>query len=155
MEMSLAQKCQMAIRGESGYGDLLVQHMCCGFPMAPRGNALPKKCLCPPTVTLAQYGFECKTGNKLFCSNVNVGGDITRPLNEPSNMAGANFSMTKDAYRNNPDVRYKIFERDSKSFPLNKLKTNPDTLKYLKTFMENDLQLRCKYEKKSYCHNFV
>ena len=30
------------------------------------------------------------------------------PLDQPSNMLGANFSMTKDAFRDNPTVRYEV-----------------------------------------------
>ena len=105
--MTLAQKCIAVIQGQSGFGYLLRQHVCCGIPIAPRGT-LPKRCICPPTVSLDQAGYNCETGNKLLCGGRDVGGNILLPLDQPSNMLGANFSMTKDAFRDNPTVRYEV-----------------------------------------------
>jgi len=103
-EFSLAQKCSIAITGQSGYGEKLVAHMCCGFPLSPRG-VVPHRCVCPPRVELMQKDFNCHTGNKLLCDNKDVGGNIMLKLDDPNNMLGANYSFTKDAYRDNPHVR--------------------------------------------------
>lgn len=106
-EFALAQKCSMAILGNSGYGEMIYKHMCCSFPLPGRG-VLPSRCVCPPRVELEQSGFNCNTGNKILCNKQDVGGNIMLSLNEPSNMLGANYSLTKDAYRDNPTVRLKI-----------------------------------------------
>eukprot|EP00607_Mallomonas_marina_P003626 CAMPEP_0182440272 /NCGR_PEP_ID=MMETSP1167-20130531/86954_1 /TAXON_ID=2988 /ORGANISM="Mallomonas Sp, Strain CCMP3275" /LENGTH=624 /DNA_ID=CAMNT_0024634177 /DNA_START=836 /DNA_END=2711 /DNA_ORIENTATION=- len=81
-EFSLAQKCSMAITGNSGYGQKLFHHMCCSFPLSPRGS-LPTRCVCPPKVHLSQWGFNCREGNKVLCNEQNVGGNIHLPLDLP------------------------------------------------------------------------
>ncbi len=66
LEFAVAQKCDLAIVGESGYGNLVYQHMCCGFPLSGRGE-VPHRCICPPKVRLEQHGYDCKNGNPLAC----------------------------------------------------------------------------------------
>ena len=116
-EMVLGQKCLVMIEGQSGFGEMLREHMCCNMPLAPRG-LLPKRCLCPPTVSLDQFEFDCDTGNKLLCDGINKGGNIMLPLDLPSNMLGANFSTTRAVYRDNPKVHYKSIDAPTISFNL-------------------------------------
>jgi hypothetical protein len=88
----------MAITGESNYAGKIMSHMCCGFPLSQRGQ-MPHRCICPPQVKLEQGGFDCKKGNAIMCDDpTKKGGDITRPLNDPSNMLGANFSLKAEAF---------------------------------------------------------
>jgi len=115
--MVLGQKCLVMIEGQSGFGEMLREHMCCNMPLAPRG-LLPKRCLCPPTVSLDQFEFDCDTGNKLLCDGINKGGNIMLPLDLPSNMLGANFSTTRAVYRDNPKVHYKSIDAPTISFNL-------------------------------------
>ena len=84
-----------------------MKHMCCGFPLAPRGS-MPSRCVCPPKVELMQKDFNCESGNKLLCGNKDVGGNIHMAIGTPSNMLGANYSFTKDAYRDNPHIRLQV-----------------------------------------------
>jgi len=104
-EFSIAQQCSMAIVGDSGYAEKLMDHMCCQFPSNPRGS-LPSRCICPPEIRLEQWGFNCEAGNKVLCNNQDVGGNIHKKLGDPTNMLGANFSFTKDAFRKDPWASY-------------------------------------------------
>jgi len=99
-EYTLAQKCDLMIMGNSGYGDLVFNHMCCGFPLHDRG-ATPQRCLCPPKVRVEQGGFTCENGNTIVCDDkyADRGGDITMKLDDPRNTRGANFSKTKDVFQ--------------------------------------------------------
>jgi hypothetical protein len=103
LEFALAQKCDLMIMGNSGYGDMVYNHMCCGFPLHDRGK-VPQRCICPPKVRMEQSGFTCEKGNVLLCGDVFRGGDITKKLDDPSNMAGANFSKTKSAIKQDTRV---------------------------------------------------
>ena len=98
LEFALSQKCDLMIQGNSGFGDLVFNHMCCKFPIHDRGE-LPQRCLCPPKVRLKQTGFTCEQGNKLFCGKKNRGGEVHKKLDDPENMLGANFSRTKEAIK--------------------------------------------------------
>lgn len=104
VEYVLAQQCDLMIMGDSGYGDLVYNHMCCGFPLHDRGVA-PHRCICPPKIRLHQGGFTCDRGNQALCGNPDHrGGDITKSLNDPTNNKGANFSLTADAFLSNTEV---------------------------------------------------
>ena len=146
-EFALSQKCSMAILGNSGYGNMLYSHMCCSFPMSPRGS-LPTRCVCPPHVEINQGDFNCKTGNKLLCDNKDVGGNIMIRLDDPKNMLGANYSFTKDAFRNDPDVTYHIPGHGSMDFPLHRLKENKEDFQ---TKLKEKISLAtsevCKYRR--------
>jgi hypothetical protein len=103
-EFALAQQCDLAIVGDSSFAERIYSHMCCNFPLQRRGY-VPQRCICPPRIRLQQRGFGCENGNKLLCDDPNLkGGDITRPLDDPSNMKGARFSFTKDAFKNKTKV---------------------------------------------------
>ena len=72
LEFALAQKCSMAIKGMSSYGDKMEAHMCCGFPLHSMGS-LPQRCICPPTVQVNQLGFgSCEAGNLILCRNMSI-----------------------------------------------------------------------------------
>jgi hypothetical protein len=137
-EMALAQKCDILISGESGYADRLRGHMCCNSPLQSRGQ-VPQRCICPPIVRLEQYGFLCEDGNPLLCGDMsNNGGDITRPLDDPSNMRAGNFSQTKAAFLN----RTKGFMAFGDEEPLRfnsmdwgKLKSSPELIAYRRKMM--------------------
>ena len=135
----------MGILGESGYGYLLRHHMCCGFPSAPRGSTLPRKCICPPTVHLQQTAFSCKEGNELDCvkdKGVNIGGSVSKPLDDPLNMYGANFSFTSKVYRQNPKIWYRVFGGHSGDYNLISLQSEPMKLK-LKQHIKEELNKQC------------
>ena len=105
-EFAMAQRCSMAIIGESNYAQRILAHMCCGFPLNQRG-VMPHRCVCPPYVKIEQGGFDCKKGNELMCADptgFKKGGDITRPLNDPSNMMGANYSLKSSAFMQSTNV---------------------------------------------------
>lgn len=150
-EFALAQKCAMAIVGESGYGNLLRSHMCCGFPLHPRGSMIARtsKCVCPPAVILKQWDFNCKHGNKVLCNDQNVGGNLLLPLNDPNNMLGANYSMTKEAYRSDPEVRYEVVGEGTFRFPFKDLVTGRDkTLRsQLKEMSLKAVDVVCRYRR--------
>jgi hypothetical protein len=97
LEFALAQQCDLMIMGNSGYGDMVYNHMCCRFPLHTRGS-VPQRCICPPKVRLEQGGFTCKRGNKIMCNGIDRGGRVNKRLDDPANMGGANFSKTKDAF---------------------------------------------------------
>jgi hypothetical protein len=103
LEFALAQRSDLMIMGNSGYGDMVYNHMCCGFPLHTRGR-VPQRCVCPPKVRLEQGGFTCKTGNKLMCGSASRGGDVSKRLDDPENMRGANFSKTKEAFKTDVKV---------------------------------------------------
>jgi hypothetical protein len=99
VEFTLAQKSDLMIMGDSGYGDLVYSHMCCGYPLHDRGE-IPHRCICPPRVRVEQGGFTCKEGNKIICDENygSRGGDITIPLDDPRNTKGAEFSKTNSVF---------------------------------------------------------
>lgn len=106
LEFALATKCTMAITGDSNYASKIIEHMCCGFPLSSRGE-LPHRCHCPPYVKLEQHGFDCRRGNQIHCvdpTGVLKGGDITRPLNDPTNMLAANLSLQSSAFMSSTRV---------------------------------------------------
>jgi hypothetical protein len=115
LEFALAQQCDLMIQGTSGYGDLVYNHMCCHFPLHDRGG-LPQRCLCPPRVSLKQDGFTCAEGNSLLCGsgNEDMGGDISKRLDDPANMLAANFSKTKNATKQ--DTRVVLFPHSPPEF---------------------------------------
>mmetsp|Transcript_32219 Transcript_32219/g.32845 ORF Transcript_32219/g.32845 Transcript_32219/m.32845 type:complete len:466 (-) Transcript_32219:29-1426(-) len=117
-ELTLVQHGAMMVMGESGYGYLISRYMCCGFPLSPRGH-LPRRCICPPRIELHQAQFNCEEGNLIHCNDKDPGGNILLPLNDPQNMAGANFSLTKKAYRENPEVKFIVPGNDELHFALN------------------------------------
>lgn len=106
LEFALAQKCSLMIQGTSGYGDMVLNHMCCKFPLHDRGE-LPQRCLCPPKIRLKQDGFTCEKGNALLCGEKDKGGSMHKRLDDPTNMLGANFSKTKNATKQ--DTRVTLF----------------------------------------------
>ena len=123
-EFTLAQKCDLMIMGNSGYGDLVYNHMCCGFPLHDRGQ-LPQRCLCPPKVRLEQGGFSCEEGNTLVCPDgfQDKGGDITKPLDDPSNTKGANLSKTSQVFQTSENVKvWLTSEFEENSFMLADMK---------------------------------
>ena len=97
LEFALAQQCDLMIMGNSGYGNMVYNHMCCRFPLHTRGS-VPQRCICPPKVRLEQGGFTCQKGNKIMCGTADRGGRVNKRLDDPANMLGANFSKTKDAF---------------------------------------------------------
>ena len=103
LEFALAQRTDLMIMGNSGYGDMVYNHICCRFPLHVRGY-VPQRCICPPKVRLEQSGFTCEKGNKIMCGNQDRGGHVAKRLDDPSNMRGANFSFTKDAYKSDVKV---------------------------------------------------
>lgn len=106
LEFALAQQCDLMIQGNSGYGDLVFNHMCCKFPLHDRGE-VPQRCICPPKIRLKQDGFTCEQGNTLLCGDKDKGGDIHKRLDDPTNMLGANFSKTKNSTKQ--DTRITLF----------------------------------------------
>jgi hypothetical protein len=122
VEFALAQKCDLMIMGNSGYGDLAYNHMCCGFPLHDRGE-LPHRCICPPKVRLEQGGFTCEEGNTLVCGKDydTRGGDITKKLDDPSNTKGAIFSTTKNVFQSKGVKVWLTSEQQEKSFMLNEI----------------------------------
>ena len=105
-EFAMAQRCSMAIVGESNYAQKILAHMCCGFPLNQRG-VMPHRCVCPPYVLLEQTGFDCKKGNELSCANVtyyNKGGDFI----DPSSELAANYSFKTTAFISNTDVHLRV-----------------------------------------------
>ena len=95
VEVSLAQQCDLAVTGESEFGELLYQHMCCGFPIRNRG-ALPQRCLCPPRIKLLQSGFSCEKGNSLLCGSDL---ELEEVMIDDKSRRGENFSASADAYK--------------------------------------------------------
>lgn len=92
-EFAMAQKCSMAIIGDSNYAQKIMSHMCCGSPLSQRGD-IPHRCLCPPFVRVEQSGFDCKKGNELMCPDSkgkqNDWGKLIR--------LGANYSLGDTAF---------------------------------------------------------
>lgn len=144
-EFALTQKCSMAIVGESGYGNLMLRYQCCGFPMSPRGVA-PRQCVCPPSVRVHQGNYNCDTGNKLLCSNADIGGNIHLPLFTPSNMLGANFSFTKDAFRDDPEIEYQVPDLPDLRVKLSELKSGSQQPRVSK-YMQDTVLYVCKYRR--------
>lgn len=154
LEFALAQKCDLGIFGDSGYGEKVYMHMCCGYPLQARG-LLNQRCLCPPRVRLEQFAFDCAKGNALLCDGANPGGDITKPLNDPANSVGAKFSLTSSAYRNSTKVWLTPVQQEI-SFMLDDY-TLPETEKELSANADTALKEACtKYDgspsrKKLFC----
>lgn len=106
LELALAQQCDMMIMGNSGYGDMVYNHMCCGFPLHTRGS-VPQRCLCPPKVRVEQGGFTCEKGNKALCKAPGGGrrGGRGHRNEDPAVSLGANFSRTQGAFVPDRDVK--------------------------------------------------
>lgn len=141
-EFALVQKCDMAILGDSGFGERIYAHMCCNYPLNRRGMK-PQRCVCPPRVRLQQGGFDCKKGNKLMCSDADVGGDITRSLKDPSNMRGANFSLTDNAFAKSTSVNLHNME-GSMSFVLGQEKDDSQLKDRIHQSAEQARSVMCK-----------
>lgn len=112
-ELALAQKCPLMVAGTSGYSMLLNDYNGYRTPIRPRNmflfqNETTKQYAHPMTIILNQYGYRCEDGNKLLCDaqgdESKLGGYTDRPLDDPTNMGAANYSITKDAFRDNPEV---------------------------------------------------
>ena len=101
-EFALAQKCSMAIIGESNYAQKILAHMCCGFPLNQRG-VMPHRCSCPPQVILHQRGFECNDGNSFACRKL-PGTIALKARDDPSNLVNFNYSF---AFLESADVSLK------------------------------------------------
>lgn len=101
VELSLAQRCDLAVTGESEFGELLYQHMCCGFPIRQRGG-MPQRCVCPPRVKLLQAGFTCEQGNTLLCGSDE---ELEVLLINDKNRKGEHFSTSKDAFKSSTTVQ--------------------------------------------------
>lgn len=120
LEFALAQKCDLMIQGSSGYGDMVMNHMCCNFPLHDRGE-VPQRCICPPKLRLKQDGFTCEEGNTIMCGDQHRGGEVQKPLDDPANMLGANFSKTKNALKQNTRVLLFPHIRHFRSFDLSNI----------------------------------
>lgn len=94
MEFALAQKCDLFIKGDSGFADKVYKHMCCGFPLGRRGK-LPHRCVCPPGIRIEQGLFDCKAGNQLECDH-----DKPFATREARTQAEIKFSFSPAAFRN-------------------------------------------------------
>eukprot|EP01041_Mallomonas_annulata_P010758 gene10758-22477_t len=138
-EMALAQSCIASIIGDSGYAWLLQRYLTCGFPHSPRGElSKSTSCMSLPTVLLEQRGFNCEEGNKILCNDQDVGGNIMLALHDPSNMLGANYSLTKNAYKNNPLVTISSGGEYSSQFKfsLEQLVNNKDVMNGMKNIVQ-------------------
>ena len=153
MEFALSQKCSMAIIGESNYAQKILSHMCCGFPLNGRG-IMPHRCVCPPYVKIEQGGFDCKKGNELMCidpSGERYGGDITRPLDDPSNMMGANYSLKNNAFINSTSIELHI---PGYSVGYSTRDSSDDIRIKESSFIKNVREILCAvYELKFLCEN--
>jgi hypothetical protein len=148
LEFALSQRCDLGIFGGSGFGEMVYAHMCCGFPIDERG-VMPHRCICPPKVRLEQGSFDCKAGNLLLCGDPNRrGGDITRPLNDPDNMAGANFSFTRAAFRNTTKVWYTSAHREMPVL-LHEMNTEENIAKITKSAKQAKVELCKQYDNRS------
>ena len=137
-EFALAQKCSMAIVGESNYAEKILAHMCCGFPLNQRG-VMPHRCVCPPYVQIEQAGFDCKKGNPLSCANAsyfNKGGDIV----DVSSVLAANISITMTAFISSTNVHLRAGDYSVMYTP----KTSPDKIKFMESaFAEKAKEYSC------------
>jgi hypothetical protein len=141
VEFSLAQRCDLMIMGNSGFGDMVYNHMCCGFPLHSRG-VLPQRCVCPPKVRLEQGGFTCAKGNKIMCGSQNRGGSVTKRLDDPANMLGANFSMTRDAYVS--DVKVWLTAKDREKAYMLSQATDEQVRQFLASSAKQAKEQVCK-----------
>lgn len=142
MEFALSQKCSMAIIGESNYAQKILSHMCCGFPLNGRG-IMPHRCVCPPYVKIEQGGFDCKKGNELMCvdpTGFKKGGDITRPLDDPSNMLGANYSLRDTAFIRATNVHVHTDGFDARYTPVTSI---AQVKNMVSTFVEKAIRNSC------------
>ena len=101
-EFAMAQRCSMAIVGESNYAQKILAHMCCGFPLSQRG-VMPHRCVCPPQVVLHQRGFECEDGNSFACRKL-PGTIALKARDDPSKLVDFNLSF---AFLESADVSLK------------------------------------------------
>ena len=108
MEFAMAQKCSMAIIGESKYAQKIMAHMCCGFPLNQRG-VMPHRCACPPYVVLHQRGYECEDGNSFACRKL-PGSIALKARDYPFHLLNVNYSF---AFLESADVslRSAAFEK--------------------------------------------
>lgn len=114
-ELSLAQRCDLAVTGESEFGEMLYQHMCCGFPIRQRGE-VPQRCICPPRIKLLQAGFGCKQGNSLLCGSDE---ELEKLIISDPDRKGAMFSDSKAAFKMSTTVQIQPnVGGESKSFLL-------------------------------------
>jgi hypothetical protein len=85
----------------------------------------------------------------LLCGDPNrKGGDITRPLNDPDNMAGANFSFTKAAFRSTTTVWY-TSEHGETPFPLHQLNTEENRNHIKESARKAKVELCKHYDQRS------
>jgi len=117
-EVTLAQRCDLAVTGESEFGEVLYQHMCCGFPTRERGT-MPQRCLCPPRIKLLQSGFSCQNGNVLLCG---TDAELESLLMRDPEHKGATFSASSEAFKQSTTVQIQPnIGGESKSFLLEKI----------------------------------
>lgn len=118
LEMTLAQRCDLAVTGESEFGEVLYQHMCCGFPVRQRGS-MSQRCLCPPRIKLLQSGFSCEKGNELLCGS---DAELENLLTSDPELKGAKFSTSIEAFKQSTTVQFQPnIGGESKSFSLDKI----------------------------------
>ena len=73
----------------------------------------------------------------IYNSGADVGGNIHKELNDPTNNLGANYSMTAGAYRSNPGVvfhlpsNYPASDPNTFSIQLDHMKKNTNEIKSL------------------------
>ena len=140
-ELAVAQKCDVMIQGSSGYGDMVMNHMCCKFPLHDRGD-LPQRCICPPKIRLNQGGFTCEEGNTIMCGHRHRGGEIHKRLDDPSNMLGANFSRTKNATKQDTRVFLTPYVDKFRSFVLSNVSV-PSVIKNVKASVKEAYRQVC------------
>jgi hypothetical protein len=140
VELSLGQRCDLAVTGESEFGELLYQHMCCGFPIRQRGSA-PQRCLCPPRIKLLQAGFTCEKGNSLLCD---TDAELERLLVNDSNHKGELFAASKEAFMSSTGVQIQpMIDAETKTFLLENI-DQPHTQALLRRSAAQSWKVLCR-----------
>lgn len=139
-ELALAQQCDLAITGESEFGELLYQHMCCGFPVRQRGS-VPQRCLCPPRVKLLQAGFTCEKGNALLCGS---DAELESVMTRDQDRKGEKFSSSPEAFKHSTTVQVQpMIGGETKSFLLEKV-DEPEVRSFLEEAARQSKQILCQ-----------
>ena len=140
VELALGQRCDLAVTGESEFGELLYQHMCCGFPIRQRG-VMPQRCICPPRVKLLQAGFTCEQGNALLCGSDE---ELESLLTNDQNRKGEHFSTSKDAFKLSTTVQIQPkIGGETKTFLLENIAT-PRIQSFLRAAAQESHRIMCE-----------
>jgi hypothetical protein len=103
--------------------------MACKFPLAGQGQ-IPQRCLQIPFIRIEQSGFDCARGYDLLCDkNYDLGGQQHKFIDDPSNMAAANFSRTSKAYFLKTRVEYNVPRESSFYIDSSKFKDDETRLR--------------------------